>query len=131
MADSRKPSIYRMTYPDGTYVIGTSRMLSHASPYSANYIRLLARTGAMASNGCTVAKIIPGADYPEPPKVSSAIYLATNPNEDPIIGPADEIADLTGYTTRYILNLASSGQVTKAGWSVRRATDEEVKEAGL
>lgn len=129
MADSRKPSIYRMTYPDGTYVIGTSRMLYHASPYSANYIRLLARTGAAASNGCTVERVGIGTQDNEPRK-STAIYIATNPRDDPIIGPADEIAALTGYTVRYVLNIASNGAVTKAGWSVRRATKEEAKEAG-
>lgn len=129
MKERKTLTLYRMTFADGSFVMGTARILTHASPYSANYIRLLARTGAMASNGCTVAKIIPGAEYREPHRMSTAIYIATNPHEDPIIGPAEEIAALTGYTTRYILNLASSGRISKASWRVRRATEEEAKEA--
>ena len=129
MSEKKSTAIYRMTYPDGTFVTGTARMLSHASIYSANYIRLLARTGAATADGCTVERVASMTDGGIK-RESVAIYIATNPHEDPIIGPADEIAALTGYTVRYVLNIASNGAVTKAGWSVRRATEKEAREAG-
>lgn len=116
-------NIYKLTRPDGTFVTATARMLSRVVGYSPYYIRELARSGKVTPDGCRAELVTALSCH--------VIYIATNPLEDPIIGPAEEIAALTGYTERYVINLASYGLVTKAGWSVRRATDEEIAEAGL
>ena len=126
-------NIYKLMRPDGTVVTATARMLSRAVGYSADYIRELARTGVASADGCRVELLaeLSQGELRDAGLNRPKVYLAENPDEDPIIGPAEEIAALTGYTERYVLNLASSGRVTKAGWRVRRATDAEVKEAGL
>lgn len=48
------------------------------------------------------------------------VYVAENPNEDPVSGSMQEVADILGYTRRYILTLANTGRVSKDGWCVKK-----------
>lgn len=48
------------------------------------------------------------------------VYVAENPNEDPVSGSMQEVADILGYTRRYILILANTGRVSKGGWRVKK-----------
>lgn len=48
------------------------------------------------------------------------VYVAENPNDDPVSGSMQEVADILGYTRRYILTLANTGRVSKDGWCVKK-----------
>lgn len=45
-------------------------------------------------------------------------YRATNPNDDPIEGDAQEIAQLLGLSVIYVRALARSHKTTRRGWSI-------------
>jgi len=131
MADVAKPNIYRAERPDGTYVTGSSYMLEKVLPYSNRYIRELAKAGITTRKGYRVTLVKAGNEFPAPPRDSmkKPIYVAENPDDDPIIGPCEEIALLTGYTRQHIIRLSKDGKRTKAGWMVRPATPEEEEES--
>jgi len=48
------------------------------------------------------------------------VYVAENPNEDPVSGSLEEVAFILGYTCRYIQIMAETGRVSKSGWSVEK-----------
>lgn len=129
MANSNKPNIYRVTRPDGTYITGSSYMLAKAIPLSAQYIREIAKFQRVTREGYAVELVRAGNEFPAKPRddMQKPIYVAENPDDDPIIGPAEEISALTGYTRQHILRLAKEGLRTKAGWTVRPATEEEAE----
>jgi hypothetical protein len=52
------------------------------------------------------------------------VYVAENPNDDPVSGSMQEVADILGYTRRYILTLANTGRVSKGGWRVKKHITE-------
>ncbi len=52
------------------------------------------------------------------------VYEATNPNDDPVSGSMQEVADVLGFTRRYILTLANTGRVSKGGWRVKKHVTE-------
>lgn len=124
MAEVWKPNIYRVIRADGSYVSGTARMLSHGTPYSANYIRKIADTKTITQYGDRVVTVEHNAGKLLVPPV---VLIAENPADDPIIGPAEEIAALTGLTQNRIRELARTGGSSRAGWTVRPATEEEIR----
>lgn len=131
MADNKTPNIYRAERPDGTYVTGSSYMLALAIPYSARYIREAAKIGRTTREGYRITLVKAGNHFPNPPRtdMKKPVYVAENPDDDPIIGPCEEIAALTGYTKQHICRLALTGDRTKRGWTVRFATPEEEEES--
>lgn len=48
------------------------------------------------------------------------VYVAERLNDDPVSGSMQEVADILGYTRRYILTLANTGRVSKDGWCVKK-----------
>lgn len=54
-------------------------------------------------------------------------YIATKEGEDPIMGDAEEVADLIGTVVTNVRKAASDGRTAK-GWKIRKASDEEVAE---
>ena len=120
-----KRTLYRVTYPDGTYVIGSAYQLVGTLSKSASYIRELARTGETSRKGIRVSVEEPG-DQPLH-STKRKYYVATNPDEDPIVGSAAEISALTEISDVHIRYIARTHQTCR-GWSVREATDEEWRE---
>lgn len=55
-------------------------------------------------------------------------YTATNPNEDDIVGSAEEVACLTGYTSRFIRWLADGERKSSCGWTVNKRLVKKVFE---
>lgn len=53
-------------------------------------------------------------------------YTASNPDEDDIVGSAEEIACLTGYTTRFIRWLAEDKRKSSCGWTVTKRLVKKV-----
>jgi hypothetical protein len=131
MANSNKPNIYRVTRPDGTYVTGSSYMLAKVIPLSPRYIREIAKFQRVTREGYAVELVRAGHEFPAKPRddMLKPVYVAENPDDDPIIGPAEEISALTGYTRQHIIRLSKDGARTKKGWTVRPATPEEEEES--
>lgn len=131
MADNKNPNIYRIVRADGTFVTGSSYMLAKVVPYNPRYIRELAKRGTTTRNGERVELVRAGNEFPAPrDNIKKPIYVAENPDDDPIIGPAEEISALTGYTRQHIIRLSKDGARTKKGWTVRPATEEEAEAYG-
>lgn len=130
MPDNKNPNIYRIIRADGTFVTGSSYMLAKVVPYNPRYIRELAKRGTTTRNGERVELVRAGNEFPAPrDNMKKPVYVAENPDDDPIIGPCEEIAALTGYTKQHICRLALTGDRTKRGWTVRPATPEEEEES--
>lgn len=120
-----KKTLYRVTYPDGTHVIGTARQLVGMLSLSTSYIRELARTGETSRKGIRITVEEPGDQAIH--STARKYYVATNPDEDPIVGSAAEISALTEISDVHIRYIARHKKVCR-GWSVREATDEEWRE---
>ena len=117
----RNPNIYRVTCPDGSVLTGTAVDLSAQTGINDNYLRAAAKLNRPISGSYTVRLIRRGNCN----ITTGKIYVAEHPDEDPIIGPASELALLTGMTDVWIRQIAVSGRSSRDGWRVRLATEEE------
>ena len=57
-------------------------------------------------------------------KIVTSVYIAEHPDDDPIIGPAEEVACLLGYSIRYVRRIAQNGTKSGKGWTIRREEAE-------
>lgn len=98
-------------------IVGSTKELARRTFLTSDSIRKLVRSnGAKQSrDGWRFGVVIPpeGCNGFSPAKE----YRATNPDEDPIVGPAEEIAALTGMSSSWVRVMAKTGRVTN-GWTV-------------
>lgn len=59
-------------------------------------------------------------DYNGPVRVPSTVYRATNPNDDPVEGDAQEVAQLLGMSVTWVRALARNHKTSRHGWSIVR-----------
>lgn len=112
--------IYRAVNEDPRVepIVGTAREIGDRIGNEANYIRALARSGRYSKNGWRIE-----TDTPTPRTGKAgrpgAEYIAERPDDDPIIGPVEEIAALTGLHPTSVAYLIRSGGKSREGWTVR------------
>ena len=95
---------------DGEKTIGTAPEISALVGKPEKYIHKLASNGYKTKDGWRVERV----------KTVTPVYLAENPDDDPITGSAEDIGCLIGKTREYICRLARLGTVSKDGWRVKR-----------
>lgn len=98
-------------------IIGTTKELAEALYLTPDSVRKMARSNGQRQtrDGWRFGVVTPPQDcngFSAPKE-----YRATNPDEDPIVGPASEIAALTGMTAAWVRTMARTGRVTN-GWTV-------------
>ncbi len=107
-------AIYRAVCGDRE-IVGTSREIQMETGIFFDYVRKLAKSGRTTKDGWTISVVKP-ADRSRIECPNE--YIAECEGEDPIIGPASEIADLTGMDVAQVRALIRTGK-TFDGWSVR------------
>lgn len=95
---------------------GTAREIGDKIGHEANYIRVMARTGHMSKAGWIVKVVAPSTLHGGR---LGGEYIAECPGEDPIVGPVDEIAALTGLSSESVRYLIRTHGKSRAGWTVR------------
>jgi hypothetical protein len=119
-------TVYKASNESGNWISGTAAILSARIGLSVSYVQQLARTGETSRNGWTVERI---AEGDRAGRHKAQIYAAEREGDDPIVGPAEEIAALTGFTTSNVRRAARKGIRTRNGWRFRPATPEEIADA--
>jgi hypothetical protein len=103
---------------------GTAREIADRLGHGDNYIRHIARTGVTTKKGWRIELETPGPYT----GINNAIprdYIAERPDDDPIIGPVEEIAALTGMHPSSVEYLIRTGGKSRAGWRVRPVEDDD------
>lgn len=95
-------------------VIGTIHEIAALLGKSEHYVHKLLWNHYRTRDGWKVSRY----------NTVTGIYIAEHPEDDPIIGPAEEVACLLGYSRWYIRRLAREGKKSKTGWSIRREESE-------
>lgn len=115
-----KAGIYRAVKGD-TEIVGNPREIEDLTGINYTYVPKLARTGTETYTGWKVFLVTPAdrGAFDEPRE-----YLAECEGEDPIIGPASEIAALTGIDP-FIVNKMVKDGISFQGWSVKPYKSEE------
>ncbi|MBR4184308.1 MAG: hypothetical protein IKQ87_00950 [Clostridia bacterium] len=100
-------------------IVGTSRKVAQTLGLNPFYLRDRVRTNARGRtrDGWLLRQLMPGE--PPPAAKPARIFRAENPREDPIEGPAEEIAALTGLRRGFVYDLAETGRASFKGWTVR------------
>ena len=116
------PYIYECNQA-GRIIRGTAPEIAQAVGRSISWVRDLARNNRRSAEGWSVRQVtrLPRVRY------NACVYTAERRNDDPVIGGAEEVGALLGYSPWYIRKLAKTGLMSKAGWRVRKATAEEVE----
>lgn len=117
--------IYDLDFGDGRVVRGTAAELAQHAGRSVSWVRDMARNRRRSLEGWTIVQVTRAPRQHR----NAVIYCAENPREDPVIGDSEELASLIGYSPWYIRMLCRNGKRSRAGWTVRRATAEEAKQA--
>ena len=118
-------AIYRAVNDDPRIkpITGTAREIGDRLGVIPGYIRALARSGRATKDGWTVDIVTPtertGMRY------ERKEYIAECPDNDPIIGPVEEIAALTGLHPSSVAYLIRSGGKSRTGWRVRPVEDDD------
>ena len=95
---------------------GTATDIGAKLGHDAGYIRRCVRDGHMTKSGWTFRVVC----RKEGPRAGVNEYIATNPREDPIIGPISEISALTGMSGSNIRRLIQTGRSSLNGWTVKK-----------
>lgn len=105
---------------------GTAHELSLILGIDPHDIRAHARIGekSRTRSGWSFVIVARGTGM-LPQSFDELVFVATNPREDPIVGPAEEIAALTGMAEGKIYRLWNSGEVSREGWRIRRVIEKE------
>lgn len=114
------PTIYRAER-DGVFIIGTAGMIAKGIRHEVGTVRKWAREGRTFADGWRVVIAL------EPTPLRREIYVAEHPDDDPIIGDAEEVAALLGIAEGTVHKLCAEHRVSRHGWTVRRATEEEIR----
>lgn len=103
---------------------GTAYDLAEITGCNPHDIRAHARAGehSRTRSGWSFVCITRGGGM-LPPHTAETIFVATNPREDPIVGPAEEIAALTGMSEGRVFRIWASGHASRDGWTIRRASE--------
>jgi hypothetical protein len=59
-------------------------------------------------------------EYDGAVRAPSTVYRATNPNDDPVEGDAQEVAQLLGMSETWVRALARNHKISRHGWSISR-----------
>lgn len=119
-------AIYRAVNDDPRVksIIGTAREIADRLGHGANYIRRIARTGVTTKKGWRIELEKPGP-YTGINNSIPRDYIAERPDDDPIIGPVEEIAALTGLHPVSVEYLIRTGGKSCYGWRVRPIEETE------
>lgn len=124
--NNKTPNIYRVIRSDGSFVSGSCQMLSRELKYAASYLRGIADTGHITRRGDRVETVVKNWNEDEPRCGQPGIYIAEKSGENPIIGPIIDIAKSIHYSMSYLKTVCRLRKATESGWSVRKATKDEV-----
>lgn len=97
-------------------IVGTSADIADVLGVSRQTAQDRARMHMRTRDGWMIRRMEP--DEPVPETLPARIFRAERENDDPIVGPAEEIAALTGYCRAFIYELAETGKASFAGWRV-------------
>ena len=103
---------------------GRAAQVARHTGHNSAWVQNRAKVGKASSDGWTVKRVGGVAAKRHVPK----IMVAEKRGDDPIIGTAEEIAELLALTGAWVRKLRRTGLKTREGWSVRFATDAEIKE---
>lgn len=95
-------------------VVGTISEIAALLGKTEHYVHKLIMTKYRTRAGWTVRR------YGK----TISVYIAEHPDDDPIIGPAEEVACLLGYSIRYVRRIAQNGTKSGKGWTIRREEAE-------
>lgn len=104
-------------------ITGTAREIAGRLGHLDNYIRHIAQTGGVTKSGWRIDRITAPKYAEETHHYAGREYVAERPDDDPIIGPVDEIAALTGMRPTSVMYLISSGGTSRDGWTIRPAEE--------
>lgn len=116
--------IYRAVNEDPRVepITGTAREIGYKLGMMSNYIRALARSGRVSKAGWRIEIDTPSQNTGKAGR-PAAEYIAERADDDPIIGPVDEIAALTGLDPSSVRYLIRTGGKSWSGWRVRPAEE--------
>lgn len=99
-------------------IVGTAREISEKLGYETGYIRKLAHMGRVTQKGWFITLETP-SQWTGVKTQLHREFIAECDDDDPIIGPISEIAELTGLHPAKVLHLIDTGQTSREGWRVR------------
>lgn len=115
--------IYRAINEDARVepITGTAREIGEKLNHEAGYIRHLALSGGITKTGWAIMLETASSRSIR----THRVFIAEHPDEDPIIGPVEEISALTGMSPESVRYLIRKGGKSWSGWTVRPLTDED------
>lgn len=100
---------------DGRRFSGTAEELGIAIGKSARFVQKHSCLGLVSRDGWHVWKRGP----------KRVQYIATHPEDDPIIGDCEEVAVLLGITRARVYKVAARSGKTQEGWTIRYVEGEK------
>lgn len=102
---------------------GNAGEIAKAVGKSITWVREKARTGRFSPDGWQVIGLTTKPVRRRP----ATIFVASHPDDDPVIGNACEVASIIDVTEYSVRMLARRGHVSRKGWRIRKATKEEIE----
>ena len=120
------PNYYRAGRGSETYYGNADEIGRLVGLEAASVAKAANRITNVTLSGWTISRVT-WAHHPPEYKPKRQNYMAVRDGDDPIMGDAEEIGELIGCASTSVAR-AERGSGTVRGWTIRKATDEEVKE---
>lgn len=120
------PNYYRANRGSETHYGNADEIGRLVGLEAASVAKAANRITNVTLSGWTISRVT-WAHHPPEYKPKRQNYMAVRDGDDPIMGDAEEIGELIGCASTSVAR-AERGNGTVRGWTIRKATDEEVKE---